>query len=171
MSVAALRPVPLTPIFHDWSLAFEQEIPRDALAYWNACRATRAMPRASDISAKGMKKFLTHVSLLEILTNIDGSVDYFVRLTGERVRELYGPVAHKKLAEFLPGEMEERWRGMLDLVRNERRPLRVHGRMSYGGHIWLYQETLLAPLGDEDDQPGMFLMVTAWTPYKSANGE
>jgi hypothetical protein len=166
MSVAALRPAPLTPVHHDWSLAFEQDIPRDALAYWNDSRGERAMPRMAEISARGMKKFLTHVSLIDIETNDDGSVDYVVKLTGERVRELYGPVARRRLSEFLPAEMEQRWRAALDVVRNERRPLRVHGRMSYGGHIWLYQETLLAPLCGSDEETEGFLLVTAWTPHR-----
>lgn len=166
MSVAALRPAPLTPVFHDWSLAFEQAIPRDAIAYWNECRGARAMPRMGDIAARGMKTFLTHVSLLDVETDEDGAVDYVVKLTGERVRELYGPVAHRRLSEFLPAEMEERWRAALDLVRAERRALRVHGRMSYGGHIWLYQETLLAPLSGEGDEVQGFLLVTAWTPSR-----
>jgi hypothetical protein len=166
MSLPALRPASLTPVFHDWSLAFEQTIPRDALTYWNECRGTRAMPRMTEISARGMKKFLTHVSLLDIETNSDGSVDYIVKLTGERVREHYGSVAHRRLSEFLPEEMEQRWRAALDLVRSERRPLRVHGRMSYGGHVWLYQETLLAPLGGDGDDVEGFLLITAWTPSR-----
>ncbi len=110
-----------------------------------------------------MKKFLAHVSLIDIERDNDGSVDYVVKLTGERVRELYGSVAHRSLSEFLPAEMEQRWRSALDLVRDERRPLRVHGRMSFGGHIWLYQETLLAPLGGDNEETDGFLLVTAWT--------
>ncbi len=166
MSAPALRPAPLTPVHHDWSLAFEQTILRDALAYWNECRGARAMPRMNEIAARGMKTFLTHVSLIDIEPNSDGTVDYVVKLTGERVRELYGAVAHRSLSEFLPAEMEQRWRAALDLVRDERRPLRVHGRMSYGGYLWLYQETLLAPLSGDNDATQGFLLVTAWTPRR-----
>lgn len=157
---------PLTPVYHDWSLGFEQAMPREALAHWNERRGDRPMPCASEITARGMKNFLANVSLVEVHSSVDGAIDYYVRLTGERVRELYGPIAHRKLSEFLSPELEPRWRHALDLVRTERRPLRVHGRMSYQGNTWLYQETLVAPLGNDSDEAGMFLLVTAWTPYQ-----
>lgn len=159
---------PLTPVYHDWTLGFEEQMPREALAYWNACRGTRSMPGINDVNVRGMKNFIANVSLVDILPSSEGHVDYSVRLTGERVRELYGPIAHRKLSEFLPADMEQRWRQALDVVRTARQPLRVHGRMSYADHTWLYQETLLAPLGrDDDDVAGMFLMVTAWKSYDS----
>jgi hypothetical protein len=77
-------------------------------------------------------------------------------------------VAHRKLSEFLPHDMEQRWRDALDLVGKAQKPLRVHGRMSYEDHTWLYQETLLAPLRGADDGLQVFLSVTAWWPYHSA---
>jgi hypothetical protein len=159
---------PLPPIHHDWALGFEHAMTREALAYWNDCSGARAMPLVTDISARGMKSFLANVSLIEVHVIDAGKVDYSVRLTGERVREQYGPVAHRKLSEFLPPDMEERWRGALDPVRTERRPLRVHGRMSYANHTWLYQETLVAPLSHDSGEVGTFLMVTTWTPCSAA---
>ena len=160
------QPNPLPPVYHDWSLAFEQATPREALAYWNDCRGSRPMPLATDISARGMKRFLANVGLIEVRAGDEGAVDYFVKLTGERIRELYGPIAHRTLSEFLTPDMEQRWRAPLDLVRTEHRPLRVHGRMSYAGHTWLYQETLVAPLG-RDDRVGTLLLITSWEPYRA----
>jgi hypothetical protein len=164
MSARAELLTPLTPVHHDWALSFEQATPGEALAYWNECRGTRSMPLKTDISVRGMKRFIANVSLVDVHSNNDGTVDYYVRLTGERVRELYGPIAHRKLSEFLPADMEQRWRTALDLVRAARRPLRVHGRMSYADHTWLYQETLLAPLSSNGEETDMFLMATAWRP-------
>jgi hypothetical protein len=164
MSARAEPTTSLTPVYHDWSLTFEQATPREALSYWNECRGTRSMPRKADISVRGMKRFIANVSLVDVQANDDGTLDYFVRLTGERVRELYGAIAHHKLSEFLPPDMEQRWRTALDLVRTAGRPLRVHGRMSYADHVWLYQETLLAPLSSGGDETDTFLMATAWKP-------
>jgi hypothetical protein len=155
----------LPPVFYDWSLAFENETTRKGLAYWNELRGANGLPSVKHFSPRGMKDFISHVSLIESRPREEGKVDYFVRLTGERVRERYGAVAHRKLQEFLPLEMERRWREALDLVRSAQAPLRVHGRMSYADSTWLYQETLLAPLHDDAGTVSTFLLVTAWWPY------
>jgi hypothetical protein len=161
---AASRP-DLPPVSYDWALAFTHETTRKGLAYWTEQRGAKPMPSAKDLSPRGMKDFIPHVSLIESRVREDGKIDYSVRLTGERVRERYGAVAHRKLQEFLPLEMERRWREALELVRSARTPLRVHGRMSYADSTWLYQETLLAPLSDDTGAVSMFLLVTAWWPF------
>jgi hypothetical protein len=158
--------VELPPVFHDWALAFEHETTREGLAYWNALRGERPMPAFSDLHPRGMKSFIANVSVIDCIPDDDGNVAYSVRLTGERVREHYGAVARRKLREFLPVAMERRWRQSLDRVRATEQPLRVHGRMSYADNIWLYQETLLAPLRGADSKASMFLLVTAWWPAK-----
>jgi len=160
----------LPPVSYDWSLAFEHETTRTGLAYWNELRATEALPSVKDFSPRGMKDFISNVSLIEAHVREDGKIDYSVRLTGTRVRERYGAVVHRKLQEFLPLEMERRWREALDLVKSKQAPLRVHGRMSYGDKTWLYQETLLAPLGDDAGKVSTFLLVTAWWPFDSSAG-
>jgi hypothetical protein len=162
----AQEPAELTPVFYDWSLAFEHEATRKGLAYWNEQRGAQSVPAFKDIRPKGMKDFIANVSLIERGIRADGAAEYSVRLTGERVRERYGAVARRKLQEFLPAEMERRWRHALELVRTAQVPVRVHGRMSYADSAWLYQETLLAPLRDASDQVSMFLLVTAWWPTK-----
>jgi hypothetical protein len=156
----------LPPVSYDWSLAFEHELTRKGLAYWNERRGAKALPSFKDIPPRGMKDFITNVSLIESRLREDGKVDYSIRLTGERVRERYGAVAHRKLQEFLPLEMERRWRHALELVTSAQAPLRVHGRMSYADSTWLYQETLLAPLSDDAGTVDMFLLVTAWWPFE-----
>jgi hypothetical protein len=156
----------LTPVFYDWSLGFEHSTTRQGLAYWHRCRGTRSMPAVGDLKLRGMKDFAANSALFDVLTLDDGTVDYSIRLTGERVRERYGAVAHRRLSEFLPQNMEERWRHALDLARTAQAPLRVHGRMSYEDRTWLYQETLLAPLRGAEDTLAVFLSVTAWWPYQ-----
>jgi hypothetical protein len=156
---------PLTPIMHDRSLGFEHTTTRRGYAYWNEIRGTRSMPDFGDLSPRGMKEFIANVSVIDMHLREDGAVDYSVRLTGEHVREHYGPIAHRKLSEFLPPEMVERWRRSLELVATTHQPLRVHGRMSYGDRTWLNQESLLAPLSAAD-RAGAFFLVTAWWPDK-----
>src|SRR5690349_17592185 len=103
-------PTELTPVYYDWSLAFEHETTRNGLAYWNERRGTQSIPLFKDLRPRGMKDFIANVSVIESRVRGDGSAEYSVRLTGERVRERYGTVAHRKLQEFLPPEMERRWR-------------------------------------------------------------
>src|SRR5216684_916887 len=156
------RHVNLTPVFYDRELDFESPTTRQALQYWNACAGERTMPAFADLSLRGMKTFVANASLIEMVSSGDGAVDYSIRLTGERVRERYGSVAHRTLSEFLPPHMEQRWRDSLEMVRVAKAPLRVHGRMTYESHAWLYQETFLAPLRGADGAVGLFLTVTAW---------
>jgi len=153
---------PMTPVFYDWQLDLEHPITRQALAYWNECRGERSMPAFEDLKLRGMKAFVANTSLIDMVTLDNGTVDYSIRLTGERVREKYGAVAHSKLSEFLPPHLEQRWRDALEMVRVVKTPLRVHGRMTYDDHTRLYQETLLAPLNECDDTLRLFLTVTAW---------
>ena len=160
----------LTPVFYDWTLNFEHETPRAGFAYWNLCRAKRVMPALGDLTPRGMKAFIANAALFNMQPLAAGAVDYVVRLTGERVRERYGAVARRKLSEFLPPHLEQRWRYALELVRVSQAPLRVHGRMSYDDQTWLYQETLLAPLSGADGQLRAFLTVTAWWTYRGARG-
>jgi hypothetical protein len=156
-----------TPVFYDWALDFENPITRQALTYWNRSRGAGTMPAFEDLSLRGMKDFIANTSLIDLAPLADGEVEYSIRLTGERVRELYGPVAHRKLSEFLPPVLERRWREGLDQVRTAMTPLRVHGPMSYDEHTWLYQETLLAPLRGADGSVRVFLTVTAWWPNRT----
>lgn len=158
----------LTPVYYDWSLQFEHEATRKGLAYWNERCGADQVPAFQDIRPRGMKDFIAHVSLIESHLGADGSSEYSVRLTGERVRERYGAVARRKLKDFLPADMERRWRHALGLVSAAQSPLRVHGRMSYADSVWLYQETLLAPLRDAASQLTMFMLVTAWWPTRSS---
>lgn len=121
----AQEPAELTPVFYDWSLAFEHEATRKGLAYWNEQRGAQSVPAFKDIRPKGMKDFIANVSLIERGIRADGAAEYSVRLTGERVRERYGAVARHKLQESLPAEMERRWRHALELVRTAQVPVRV----------------------------------------------
>ena len=87
---------------------------------------------------------------------------------GDEPRGRLGWFARRKLKDFLPADMERRWRHALGLVSAAQSPLRVHGRMSYADSVWLYQETLLAPLRDAASQLTMFMLVTAWWPTTSS---
>lgn len=154
----------LTPVFYDWGLNLENPITQQALAYWNECRGERSMPAFEDLKLRGMKTFVANSSIIDMISSNDGEVDYSIRLTGERVRERYGAVAHSRLSEFLPPYLEQRWRDALELVSVAKAPLRVHGRMTFKEYTWLYQETLLAPLSQSEDSLRLFLAVTAWWP-------
>jgi hypothetical protein len=162
VSVQSERHSKLTPVFYDWELNLEHAITQQALAYWKECRGERSMPAFEDLKLSGMKAFVANSSLIDMVSSGDGALDYSIKLTGEKVRERYGAVARSKLSEFLPPHLEQRWRDALELVRTAKAPLRVHGRMTYEDHTWLYQETLLAPLRESEDAVRLFLTVTAW---------
>lgn len=168
MSAQAEPALDLTPVFYDWSLDFQHATTRQALAYWQACRGEHAMPALAALKLRGMKDFVANAALINVHILDDGTSDYSVRLIGERVREQYGAVTGRKLSQFLPRNMEQRWRHALDLAREALMPMRVHGRMSYNDHTWLYQETLLAPMRIGDEALRLFLLVTAWWPYHEA---
>jgi hypothetical protein len=136
------------PIEIDPTVALTRPMTRMAYAYWQSVRADRAMPMRKDLSPQAMRAFLRHVALIEIRAGDDGRMDYVMRLAGVRIEDIFGPVTGRALGQFLPPQIETRWRFALDKAVEARAPLRAASRLTFAGKTWLQAEVLLAPLGE-----------------------
>jgi hypothetical protein len=151
----------LPPIIHDPTLSFAHPALVKAFAYWNSRRRDRAMPRRADITPQGMRSFLPHVALVEVKTRPGNGPDYFVRLAGAAIEEVFGKRTGRPLTEDVPPELAVRWRAQFDAVVNSQKPLRATGRIAFENKTWLEAEILCAPLSEDGTQVGMVLLAFA----------
>jgi hypothetical protein len=145
----------------DKTLSFRHPLNVEALGYWRSLLKGRAMPARADLDPRAMRGFLADMGLMETRKKADGTSDYFVRLAGTRTEQIYGPVTGKLISEFLPPEIEARWRGALDAAVAAGGPVRTIGRMAFQKRTWLEVECLVAPLGDDGQTISMLMIVVA----------
>lgn len=141
----------------DHEVALTREMPIKAYDYWRARRGTRIMPSRKDINPRDMREFVAHAGLIEVRPKAEGT-DYVVRLVGTRAEEIFGQITGKAFSEFLPPEIEARWRRVCDEVRKTHGPVSVSGRLAFQGRTWLQTETFVGPLAEEGQEITMFLL-------------
>ncbi|MGD0141776.1 MAG: PAS domain-containing protein [Rhizomicrobium sp.] len=158
---AGLLERPLPPIAIDDSLSFSYPATRQALAYWKSLLDGRPMPSRADLEPRAMLGFMAHVCLIELRQAPDGTRDYFVRLAGTAVEQLFGSLTGQSISEFLPAEIEARWRRLLDMAVDAAQPIRALGRVAFQRKLWLECETLIAPLGADGKTISMLFVAMA----------
>jgi len=161
ISESSRKTTSLPPALIDYDLQFDDSALVAALNYWRSrCRGDRH-PRRSDIDPLDMRGFIGQVALIDILDDDHGARTYRVRLAARSLEAVYGPVTGKELGQFLPPEIEERWRMLFDAVLAANAPVRHSGQVAFADKSWLHCEVLLAPLSDESERTAMlFLTVT-----------
>jgi hypothetical protein len=130
--------------------------------YWLALRGSRAMPTRAEIAPRDMREFLPHVGLLESMPLPGASEDYFVRIAGGKMEEIFGPMTGQFIRNVLPPEIAGRWRVILDEVRRSRMPLVATSRVAYNNLRHLKQELFIAPLGEDDEVRMLFGALDIW---------
>jgi hypothetical protein len=152
----------VSPNHFDWALGFTRQPNILAQAYWSACCKSRAMPRRADLDPVAMRKFTSHVGLVEIRSDDRGAVDYFIRRAGVQWEEVYGHMTGKLLHEFLPEEIEHTWREAFDAVRCRAAPVRLSAQVDFEAKNWLDVEMLIAPLGEGETPTMLLTCFVAW---------
>ena len=135
------------PLQLDWNLEFTQTPTILARDYWRSRRRAYGMPARADIAPAAMRKFVAHAGLSEIRPGTR-QVDYFIRLAGTRWEDVFGPMTGRFLEDFLPPEIEMRWRTVFDAVRKAATPVGIATGIEFQGKSWLTCEMFVAPLGD-----------------------
>lgn len=130
--------------------------------YWRALRGDRPMPTRADIAPRDLREFLPHVGLMEALPIPGGGEDYFVRIAGGKMEEIFGPMTGQFIQSVLPPETAARWRVILDEVRRSRMPLAATSRVAYNNLRHLKQEVFIAPLGADGDVRMLFGVLDIW---------
>jgi hypothetical protein len=146
----------------DPSVSLTREMTKKAFAYWQSKRCGRSWPARADITPQEMRDFVRHVALVEVRRTEAGDPSYFVRVAGAKIESVYGPITGKRLSEFLPAQLEARWRLVFDAAVSAKAPLRVATRVMFGGKDYLAAEVLLAPLGDGAEISMLYAAVDVW---------
>jgi hypothetical protein len=145
------------PLHFDWALDFERGENALACTYWRSRCKNGLIPSRADLVPKHMRKFMAHVGLIEIRAEGD-EVDYFIRLAGSEWETIFGAMSGRILHEFLPPDIEARWRAAFDPVRRQAKPVRVTTQIAFASKRWLDCEMFIAPLGDHRQSVSMLLM-------------
>lgn len=153
----------MRPLEFDWQLTFTREATKLASTYWHSCTHGRAMPARADLNPAAMRKFTEHVGLVEIRRDRDSQMEYYIRRAGGAWEHVFGPMTGRLLNEFLPPEIESRWRQVFDSVCEKKAPLRVTTGVHFKGKTWLNTEMFVAPLGDSDLATMLFVAFTSWS--------
>jgi len=151
----------LPRIVFDPTLVFVHPRLIEAYAYWKDRCGSRPLPRRADLNPVAMRNFITHVGLFDVHRGSDGSVDYFVRLAGARIDDVFGRRGGRPLTDGLPPHIASRWRKSVDRVLESRGPIRLRSRIAYENKIWMDGEGLCAPLGESVTAPNMIFFAFA----------
>jgi len=147
----------------DWELHFTREPTRLASEYWHSRLAGRTMPARADLDPAAMRKFTEHTGLVEIRRDSAPHVEYFIRRAGGDWERVFGAMTGRFIHEFLPPEIEMRWRRVFDAVCEKRAPARVTTGIQFQTKTWLTTELFVAPLGEGDEPNMLFIAFTAWS--------
>jgi hypothetical protein len=122
------------------------------------------MPARHELRPDQMRKFLTHVNLVDVFSDLQRGLDYRVRLQGLHGQSVFGTLTQRTLGECVAPVTASRLRFIWGLAANERRPVRISAQVTAGEQSWLQCEILLAPLGTESgDVSGLFWVFDSWT--------
>ncbi|KRA59613.1 histidine kinase [Caulobacter sp. Root655] len=96
---------------------------QEMFAYWASLRRGASLPARVDLHPTSIKRMLPTVSLIDVKRDLDGAVDYRLRLAGTGLYSVYGrEITGKALNDVYNSAAVEYWREQLDKVVNERRP-------------------------------------------------
>jgi hypothetical protein len=152
----------LPPFVIDKSLAFTRSATIKALEYWRSRKGDRAMPSRADISPAALRNVLPQIGLVDVPAAGDAPTHYVVRLAGDAITQVFGPLNGKAIDAHLPPEILERWVACFEAVRISAAPARITSRVVYQNKTWLQAEVLLAPLGQDDRVVMLFGAVDVW---------
>lgn len=150
------------PIEIDHDVRLTREMNVKAYEYWKRVKGDRRMPSRKDITPQAMREFIRHIGLVEIRTGAHGEQTYFVRLAGDKIESVYGSITGKFLSEFLPPQIEARWRTIFSAPQGTKAPVRFASRVAFGGRDYLANELLAAPLGEGEEVSMIFVSVDIW---------
>jgi hypothetical protein len=92
-------------------------------AYWASLRRGASLPSRVDLHPGRIKRMLPTVSLIDVKRDLDGVVDYRLRLAGTGLYSVYGrEITGRTLDDVYNNAAVEYWRKELGKVVNERRP-------------------------------------------------
>ena len=138
---------------------FEHAELTGALAVWRDKALDRAMPLRSDLTARAMKPYLTHMSLLERV-EVAGTPRYRIRLHGSALARYAGDSTGKFLEDAVSPQRLESFIVLYDMALALAVPLRIVSFYQAPEIDYLMGESLVAPLAVPGSETPILLSVT-----------
>jgi hypothetical protein len=96
---------------------------QEMFAYWASLRRGASLPSRLDLHPAGIKRMLPTVSLIDVKRDLDGAIDYRLRLAGTGLYSVYGrEITGRTLDDVYNTAAVDYWREQLGKVVTERRP-------------------------------------------------
>jgi hypothetical protein len=130
-----------------------------ALALWREKARGRTMPARSDMTARLMKPYMPHMSLLEKVATAKGA-RYRVRLHGTALASYAGDQTGKFLDEVIPPSLVGSYTSVYDTMLELLEPMRVVRDFQVPELDYLAGESLIAPLSAPGKPTPLILSVT-----------
>lgn len=138
-----------------------------ALALWREKAKGRLMPARSDMTARLMKAYMPHMSLLERVETAKGP-RYRVRLHGTALASYAGDKTGQFLDEMIPPDLIGSYTSVYDTVLELLEPMRVVRDFQVPELDYLAGESLVAPLSAPGKTMPLVLSITYVMPRNSA---
>jgi hypothetical protein len=142
--------------FCDPTLAFTDECYTQLLALWREKAGTRPMPSRSQMTARDLKDFLRHISLVQ-REEENGVAHYRWRLIGTSVTQIVGHHTGKLFEDSVPPEHLSRWMQACNMILESGQPWRFLGQVQIHDREYLRAEHLYLPLADDNDVPSFVM--------------
>jgi len=149
----------------DPSLSFDTAALAEAASVWRDKAAGRDMPLRRDMGARTLKPFLPNVVILDIVED-NAARRYRVRLMGTSIAQVLGDHTGKYLDETITPPFRDRWSMAIEAALSAGVPIRLSGRVDYGGHDYLAMELMLAPF-EQRGESAAAVLVVAYTRYSA----
>lgn len=146
-------------LFCDASLSFEHPPLNVARDIWRAKSTSERILARAEFSAREMKPFLRHLSILDIVKEASRS-RYQYRYVGTEIEIHFGPITGLYLDEFLPPELLPRTVACFDIVCERRQPLRFLTQFALPEVDFLGAEMFVFPLADDGINPNKLMSIT-----------
>jgi hypothetical protein len=138
---------------------FDHSALNNAAALWREKAKGRAMPARSDLTARVMKAYLPHTSILERV-GTGTSARYRVRLHGTASASYAGDKTGQFVDEFVPADLLGSYTSVYDTVLELQLPLRLVRDFQAPEIDYLAGESLVAPLSRSGTSSPLILSIT-----------
>ena len=143
---------------------------REALAYWEAKRGTRPMPRRRDIDPSELPRHL--LPQLQLIDVVEDGRRFYFRLVGTAIVEAFGAeFTGKYVEEVIPPDSIEFILACYRMIVAVRRPVFIRSRYLTSKATDLTANRLLMPLSEDGAQVNMILGVLTFEPIGRRGGE
>jgi hypothetical protein len=134
----------------------------ELFAYWASLRDGPLLPGRRRLDPADIKRLLPTVSLIDVMGEACGPLDFRMRLAGTGLYGVYGrEITGRRLSEIYNAAAADYWRGELGKVVSERRPAVGVHNLAWRGASHLSILWLRLPLASNGQEVDMILGLDA----------